>query len=235
MKISNAAVMGFVATHNVPRADAKFVPEILSTMAEMEDSKNHAFLKKAQRQEGRLLDEIAEEKVDKKNEKADAGVLAQVGVGISCVYSDGTQGYKCVGVGACVSDDEVQRPVDIDRIACGSCIGFYSCYELSNTTVGEQSCIGDYSCQIADNASIGNNSCHGDNSCRFVNDAEIRNNSCNGLFSCRDVNDAEIGNNSCIKDFSCRDVDLDVGQDSCNGFQSCRLISGKEFANRLTI
>ena len=104
--VSRTALMLFLV-HNNASSAAMSVTEILSTMAEMEDSntKIHASLsrrlKKAQRQEGRLLDKIAEDKVDKKKEKADAGVLAQVGVGISCVYSDGTQGYKCVGVGAC--------------------------------------------------------------------------------------------------------------------------------------
>ena len=58
------------------------VTEILSTMAEMEDSntKIHELsrtLKKAQLQEGRLIDEIADDKV-KKNKKADVGILTVV-------------------------------------------------------------------------------------------------------------------------------------------------------------
>jgi len=77
-------------------------------MAEMEDSNNkiHALsrtLKKAQRQEGRLLEEIAKDMVDKKNEKADAGVLILQGQddGTRCVYLDGSPGVKCIGADAC--------------------------------------------------------------------------------------------------------------------------------------
>jgi hypothetical protein len=214
MQVSHTAMTLFLL-HNNASSAAKSVTEILLTMAEMEDSNfnNHALsrtLTKAQRQEERSLDEITEDKVDEKA-NADAGVLAQVG--IPCEYSDGTQGVKCVGANACTSDN---GPVDTGRIACGSCIGLYSCYGLSNTDVGEQSCIGSYSCLGANNDKIGNNSCVGRN-------------------SCNPVNDAEIGNNSCINDYACTGVDYDVGKDSCNGYQSCVFISGKEFANQLTI
>jgi len=230
-------------------------------MAETEDTKIHASsrtLKKAQRQEGRLLDKITEDKVDKKNEKADAGVLAQVG--IPCVYSDGTQGIKCDGSNACKTYYGYGGygggliDIEIDRIECGSCIGDKSCFGLSSTYVGEKSCIGSNSCRRSTNTLIGNNSCNGYQSCRDVNDAEIGekscigsdscdfaantsigNNSCDGNNSCNSVNDAEIGNNSCIKDYACHFLIYDVGQDSCNGYRSCRLISGKKFANQLTI
>ena len=242
MQFSRAAIMLYLLP-NSSSSDAASVTEILSTMAEMEDSNNkiHALsrtLKKAQLQEGRLLDEIAEDKVDEKNEKADAdtGVLAQVGT--PCVYSNGTQGIKCVGYFAC--RDTNRNDIEIDRIGCGSCIGDNSCYGLYNTDVGEQSCIGHSSCIRAYSDSIGNNSCNGFNSCHDADNVEIGNNSCVGEQSCYyvgtfDTATIKIGNNSCIKDYACIYVDYDVGQDSCNGYRSCRLISGKKFANRLTI
>ena len=245
MQVSHTAMMLFLL-HNNASSNAASVTEILSTMAEKEDSNNKIHelsrtLKKAQLQEERSLDEIAEDKVDKKNEKADAdtGVLAQVGT--PCVYSNGTQGIKCVGEGACTRRvcsgyyycyDE---PVDIDRIACGSCIGDESCYGLYNTDVGEQSCIGLYSCLRADNASIGNNSCHGDYSCQFADNASIGNNSCNGYGSCRFVDDAEIGSNSCNGYKPCDDADnVEIGNNSCVGEQSCYEV-GRIYSARIKI
>ena len=173
-------------------------------MAETEDTKIHASsrtLKKAQRQEGRLLDKITEDKVDKKNKKADAGVLAQVG--IPCVYSDGTQGIKCDGSNACKTYYGYGGygggliDIEIDRIECGSCIGDKSCFGLSSTYVGEKSCIGSNSCRRSTNTLIGNNSCNGYQSCRDVNDAEIGEKSCIGSDSCDFAANTSIGNNSC--------------------------------------
>ena len=230
MQVSHTAMTLFLL-HNNASSDAKSVTEILLTMAEMEDSNtnNHALsrtLKKAQRQEERSLDEITEVKVDEKAD-ADAGVLAQVGT--PCVYSNGTQGIKCVGYFACASDDD---PVNIDRIACGSCIGDYSCYELSNTDVGEQSCIGRSSCILAYNASIGSNSCNGDKPCNEVNDVKIGNDSCNGFESCYYADNVEIGNNSCNGFKSCYEVDdAEIGNNSCVGEQSCFYADNVEIGN----
>jgi hypothetical protein len=226
MQVFHTAMMLFLL-HNNASSNAASVTEILSTMAEMEDSNNkiHVLgrtLKKAQLQEGRLLDEIAEEKVDEKTEKADADVLAQVG--IPCVYSNGTQGYKCVGEGVCDSGGNAVN------IKCGSCIGDYSCYGLSKTDVGEQSCIGpanrnEGSCMNADNAMIGNNSCNGFKPCLSANNVKIGNDSCNGNESCQGTEDAvnvEIGNNSCNGGASCAQlVKTNVGEKSCNGYGSC--------------
>jgi len=107
MQVSSAAMMLYLLYNNAS-LDAQSVTEILSMMAEMEDSNNkiHALsrtLKKAQRQEGRLLEEIAKDMVDKKNEKADAGVLILQGQddGTRCVYLDGSPGVKCIGADAC--------------------------------------------------------------------------------------------------------------------------------------
>ena len=73
MQFSRAAIMLYLIP-NSSSSNTAYVTEILSTMAEMEDSNNkiHALshtLKKAQLQEGRLIDEIADDKVDKKNEQ----------------------------------------------------------------------------------------------------------------------------------------------------------------------
>ena len=227
MQVSHTAMMLFLL-HNNASSAAMSVTEILSTMAEMEDSNNkiHVLgrtLKKAQLQEGRLLDEIAEDKVDKKNEKADAdtGVLAQVGT--PCVYSNGTQGIKCVGSYACKDTGFID--IEIDRIACGSCIGDYSCYGLSNTDVGEQSCIGDYSCPFAKVVEIGNNSCNGVYSCRYAYNVKIGNNSCDGDYSCRNAYNVKIGNNSCDGNDSCRSTThVEIGNNSCVGEQSCYIV-----------
>ena len=233
MQVSSAAIMLFLL-HNNASSNAESVSEILSMMAETEDTKIHATsrtLKKAQRQEGRLLDEITEDKVDKKNEKADAGVLAQVG--IPCVYSDGTQGIKCDGINACKTlvfnyGGSFLGDIEIDRIECGSCIGEYSCYGLSNTDVGEKSCIGSKSCDSARNTLIGNNSCIKDYACHSVNDAKIGNNSCIKDYACRYVDYAKIGNNSCDGNNSCRVVnDAEIGNNSCDGNNSCNSVDAK--------
>ena len=52
----------------------------------------------------------------------------------ACTFRNGTSGTKCVGLKAC------DRGTNIAIIGCGSCIGDYSCYEVSPfTTVGEES------------------------------------------------------------------------------------------------
>ena len=91
------------------------------------------------------------------------------------MYSDGTQGYKCVGYKACKRLDTTLKDIDINRIGCGSCSGDYSCSGLTNTDVGEKSCIGKKSCFYVINDKIDPNSCIGESSC------------CNGDFSCFDA------------------------------------------------
>jgi hypothetical protein len=133
MQVSSAAVM-YLCLNNA-YAGAKKIEEIMLMMDPIDEAdsntKDQALSntqKKAPRQEERLLDEIAiEDEVDKKNQKADAGVLILQG------QNDGTRctGVKCVGEDAC-------KNVVIADIACGSCLGVRSCYGLTGTmTVGE--------------------------------------------------------------------------------------------------
>jgi hypothetical protein len=217
-------------------SEAEFSLLSLSEMVETEDmKKNHAFEQytKKEGQEERSLDEIhAEDKVDEKN-NADAGILAQVvneknnantGVlaqdGISCFYSDGTPGVKCVGFNACVACGDYNYyygcytfiNIDIDRIGCGGCIGSNACYGLVDTDVGEQSCVGSRSCASANNVRIGSNSC-------------------DGSLSCYKAENVLIGSNSCNKELACDSVVHDVGQDSCNGYLSCPYLAGEKFAH----
>jgi hypothetical protein len=57
-----------------------------------------------------------------------------------CTFRNGTRGNKCVGSKAC------DNGPDITKISCGSCIGDYSCYDMSSVIVGEESCIGTEAC-----------------------------------------------------------------------------------------
>ena len=220
------------------------VTEILSTMAEMEDSntKIHTSLsrrlKKAQRQEGRLLDEIAEDKVDKKNEKADAGVLILQGQdgGTRCEYLDGSPGVKCVGVDAC-------KGVTIAQIACGSCLGPRSCEGLAGTTtVAEDSCVGYGACYEAVDTKIGKDSCNDYQACYEAVNTTIADRACRGYYACYEVKDMIIHDRSCRGDGACYQaerttvhggscigegacgymLDSDVGKFSCIGDNACK-------------
>jgi hypothetical protein len=258
MKISKAAVMGFVATHNVPRAGAKFVPEILSTMDEKEDSnsnKNHALshtLKKRHQERHLLLDEIVEDKVDEKT-TADTGILISQGQddGTPCKYLDGSPGVKCVGVNAC-------KGVTIAEIGCGGCLGTKSCYNAGTATIGEDSCGGYKACYDVMNSKIYDHSCLGDYACFQAQRNIIHDDSCIGKQVCLRLVNSTVGTFSCIGDSACNVAPVEfcgffcsqvilphttnVGNDSCFGTKSCYFIfdvpaysaeiaSGKKFAN----
>ena len=71
-------------------------------------------------------------------------VASQRQLSTECTFSNGTLGTKCVGTDACGG---YYWGPDITNIGCGSCIGDYSCDEVSPfTTVGEESCIGYQAC-----------------------------------------------------------------------------------------
>ena len=104
MQVSRAAATYLLI--NNAYAGAKTIKQIMLMMEPIDETAEDQALsntrKKALRQEERLLDEIAiKEKVDKKNQMADAGVLILQGQddGIRCTYLDGTTGVKCVGDG----------------------------------------------------------------------------------------------------------------------------------------
>ncbi len=161
--IANMQVSRATATYlliNTAYAGAKTIKQIMLMMDPNDETAEDQALsntrKKALRQEERLLDEIAiEDKDDKKNQKADAGVLILQGQddGTRCTYLDGTTGVKCVGENAC-------KNVVIADIPCGSCLGRRSCYGLTGTTtVGEDSCTGYYACYEAKDTTNGKESC----------------------------------------------------------------------------
>ena len=240
MQVSRAAATYLLI--NNAYAGAKTIKQIMSMMDPIDETdsntKDQALsntLKKAPRQEERLLDEIAiEDKDDKKNQKADAGVLILQGQddGTRCTYLDGTIGVKCVGEYACTN-------VVTADIACGSCWGYRSCYGLTGTTtVGEDSCRGNYACYEAVDTTIGMKSCIGNRVCYLAEnttiacrgtsacygavDMTIGNQSCIGFDSCEEAERSTIGIKSCVDKESCDSIeDMTIGNESCNGEDSC--------------
>ena len=129
-----------------------------------------------------------------------------------CIFANGTAGTKCVGDGACAY-------TTVSNVGCGSCIGYYACYNMGNkVTVGENSCIGkgacsEYNTSVTTNFKIGKSSCNdyyacdhrktsvGDFSCRGEESCHksfgiVGNLSCNGRFSCYSIKQIPVGNNS---------------------------------------
>jgi hypothetical protein len=73
-------------------------------------------------------------------DEAYADILVERQLSTACTFRNGTAGTKCVGSNACGG-------ANIAKIGCGSCIGDYSCYDMSSDiTVGEESCIGSIAC-----------------------------------------------------------------------------------------
>jgi hypothetical protein len=238
MQVSRAAATYLLI--NNAYAGAKTIKQIMLIMDPIDETAEDQALsntrKKALRQEERLLDEIAiEDKVDKKNQMADAGVLILQGQddGIRCTYLDGTTGVKCVGENAC-------KNVVIADIPCGSCLGVRSCYGLTGTvgedscaglracykakdmTIGKESCTDYRACYEAENTTIANSACRGYEACWNVKDMTIAIESCNGYESCYFAERSTIGVKSCNDKMACYGiVDMTIADHSCRGYKAC--------------
>eukprot|EP00804_Cyclotella_cryptica_P002216 CCRYP_018263-RB/>CCRYP_018263-RB protein AED:0.07 eAED:0.07 QI:129/1/1/1/0.5/0.33/3/709/341 len=147
------------------------------------------------------------------------GVQSLVPVsGIPCTFTNGTEGFKCVGKNACPM-------LSNETAGCGSCIGDYSCFELTeDVTIGENSCVGFSACDVSSMPSlvVGDNSCIGLLACTSIDgDVTIGDNSCIGYYPCMSVSGSasstNIGSNSCHYNEACKYLEGTVGNDSCIG------------------
>jgi hypothetical protein len=124
---------------------------------------------------------------------AEPVIQSVVDVSLPCKYMNGTIGMKCAGADACSGSNDT-------RIGCGSCIGDFSCNNLTGyVTIGENSCLGEWSC-AADPRRYGES--------RFVT----------------------IGDKSCVYPLSCvgQKGNVTIGENSCSGFLSCKYANGME-------
>eukprot|EP00804_Cyclotella_cryptica_P007675 CCRYP_001308-RA/>CCRYP_001308-RA protein AED:0.08 eAED:0.08 QI:258/1/1/1/0.37/0.33/9/235/705 len=151
------------------------------------------------------------------------------GTAVLCTFTNGTNGYKCDGIDACVD-------VDQSLIGCGSCVGDESCKGIASfTTIGENSCIGVHSC-LELVGSVGDNSCHYPRACSRAQ-AIIGSNSCvaedyfgkPGLACYHFM--GTIGDDSCHTYTACyqkkeRSFSGIIGSNSCNGVYTCPLVQG---------
>ena len=107
--------------------------------------------------------------------------------------------------------------------------GIDACFKTNNVNIGTNSCHGNYSCKDVSDSTIGNDSCqswHG--SCGSVQNSVIHDGSCQGDYSCYGVKYATIGKGSCNAGSdrnysSCDDLvdNVKIGNNSCNGHKVC--------------